>query len=118
MPAQPPKLSAWWGYSSAWKNFDEEKQGKYLPRELLANIANEVALSIWYDWHDDGTDPKEPEHHFGIVHHEYHAGRDPVYDPKPAYLAMKAFAASGIAKWLDRDWFAARAWLRRRLRPV
>jgi len=65
------------------------KQGKYLPRQWLVNLAYDVPISIWYDWHDDGRDPKEPEHHFGTVRHEYHAGRDPVYDPKPAYLAAK-----------------------------
>jgi hypothetical protein len=90
-----PIISGEWGYSSAWPGMgkDEaariEQQGKYLPREFLTNIANDVALSIWYDWHEDGTDPKEGEHHFGIVGHEYHPGRDPVYDPKPAYTAMK-----------------------------
>ena len=55
----------------------------------MSNIANDVILSIWYDWHEDGTDPKEPEHHFGTVTNEYHAGRDPVYDPKPSYVAAK-----------------------------
>ena len=43
------------------------KQGKMLPRQWLSNLANDVPLSIWYDWHDDGHDPKEPEHHFGTV---------------------------------------------------
>ena len=89
-----PILSAEWGYSAAWKNFDEEKQGRMLPRELLINLANQVPLSIWYDWHDDGKDPNEPEHHFGSVAHEYHAGRSPVYDPKPAYLAAKTLTTT------------------------
>lgn len=87
-----PIISGEWGYSSAWNDFNEEKQAKYLPRELLTNMANDVALSIWYDWHDDGKDPKEPEHHFGLVHNEYRAGHDPIYEPKPAYLAVKALA--------------------------
>jgi hypothetical protein len=94
-----PIISGEWGYSSAWTGMgkDEaariEQQGKYLPREFLTNIANDVALSIWYDWHEDGTDPKEGEHHFGIVGNAYHPGRDPVYDPKPAYTAMKTLNA-------------------------
>jgi hypothetical protein len=86
-----PILSGEWGYSSVWKDFDEAKQATYLSRMFLTNIANDVALSIWYDWHDDGTDPKEGEHHFGLVRHEYHEGREPVYDPKPAYQAAKTF---------------------------
>ena len=89
-----PILSAEWGYSSAWKDFDETKQAKMLPRQWLVNLANGVPLSIWYDWHDDGTDPKEPEHHFGTVAHAYHAGREPVYDPKPAYLAAEALTTA------------------------
>jgi len=88
-----PILSGEWGYSAAWEHFDIERQGKYLPREYLANIANDVPLSIWYDWHDDGTNPKEPEHHFGTVAAEYNAGRDPVYDPKPAYVAAQTLAS-------------------------
>lgn len=93
-----PIISGEWGYSSAWNSLGKDEtaraelQGKYLPREFLTNIANDVALSIWYDWHDDGADPKEGEHRFGIVSNEYHAGRDPVYDPKPAYTAMKALS--------------------------
>jgi hypothetical protein len=82
-------LSGEWGYSTAWRRFDETRQGRYLPRQWLVNVSNNVPLSIWYDWHDDGPDPKEPEHHFGTVLHTYHAGRDPVYDPKPAYRAAK-----------------------------
>ncbi len=85
-----------WGYSTQYPAFAgkdaaarDEQQAKWLARQFLTNIANDVALSIWYDWRDDGTNPKEPEHHFGVVAHEYHAGRDPVYDPKPAYTAMK-----------------------------
>ncbi len=82
-------LSGEWGYSSGWGNFDETKQGKMLPRQWLTNLANEVPLSIWYDWHDDGQDPKEPEHHFGTVFNPYTAGKTPVYQPKPAYLAAQ-----------------------------
>jgi hypothetical protein len=84
-----PIISGEWGYTSAWKHVDETGQGKMLPREFLTNLANGVPLSIWYDWHDDGRDPKEPEHHFGTVHHEYLAGKTPVYEPKPAYLAAQ-----------------------------
>jgi hypothetical protein len=88
-----PILSGEWGYSSVWTNYSEERQGKYLPREMLCDLWQEVPLSIWYDWHDDGTDPKEPEHHFGTVGHAYLKNRQPVYEPKPAYLAMKTLTA-------------------------
>lgn len=84
-----PIYSGEWGYSSIWAGFDDERQGKMLPRQWLINLANDVNLNIWYDWHDDGPDEKEPEHHFGTVRFPYHEGRDPVYDPKPAYVAAK-----------------------------
>jgi len=87
-----PIISGEWGYSAVWKNYDETRQGKYLPRQWLINISAGIPVSIWYDWHDDGPDPKEPEHHFGIVAHSYHAGRDPVYDPKPAYRAAQTLS--------------------------
>ena len=84
-----PIISGEWGYSTAWKDFDVERQGKYLPREWLLNQYQEIPISIWYDWHDDGTDEKEPEHHFGTVENAYHAAQTPVYTPKPAYLAAQ-----------------------------
>lgn len=112
---QIPIISGEWGYSSGWKKFDEERQAKYLPRELLVNLASGVPISIWYDWHDDGTNPNEPEHHFGTVHHEYHQGATPVYEPKPAYTAMKRMAdalkgctfAKRIDLGRDSDWALA-----------
>ena len=63
-----------------------------LARQWLVNLAAGVPISIWYDWHDDGVNPNEPEHHFGTVANEYHAGRTPVYDPKPAYIAAQTLA--------------------------
>ncbi|MCW1735065.1 cellulase family glycosylhydrolase [Anaerorudis cellulosivorans] len=91
---QIPIVSGEWGYSAAWQNYDEARQGKYLPRQWLTNIAAGIPISIWYDWHDDGSDPKEPEHHFGMVAYPYHEGRDPVYDLKPAYMAAKTLSQS------------------------
>ncbi len=84
-----PILSGEWGYSAAWQKMDAEKQGKMLPRQWLTNLSNDVPISIWYDWHDDGPDPKEPEHHFGTVLFPYREGQRPVYEPKPAYRAAQ-----------------------------
>ena len=88
-----PILSGEWGYSSVWQNYDEATQGRMLARQWLVNLANHIPLSIWYDWHDDGTDRLEPEHHFGTVANAYHAGGAPVYEPKPAYLAAKTLTS-------------------------
>lgn len=87
-------VSGEWGYSATWNRFDEDQQGKMLAREWLTNLSLQVPLSIWYDWHDDGTDSKDPEHHFGMVKFEYHQGRDPVYDPKHAYTAAKTLTST------------------------
>jgi hypothetical protein len=76
-----PIVSGEWGYSTGWKNLSEEKQAQYLARQWLFNLANDVRLSIWYDWKDDGLDPKEAEHHFGSVYHDL--------KPKPATVAAK-----------------------------
>jgi len=87
-----PVISGEWGFSAGWKGMDEETQGKYLAREFLTNLYNEAPISIWYDWHDDGVDPKEPEHHFGTVHNAYNKDGERVYEAKPAYLAARALA--------------------------
>lgn len=84
-----PIISSEWGYSAVWSGMSEQKQGELFPREMLTNAANGIPVSIWYDWQNDGPDPREPEHHFGLVRHPYHAGRDNVYEPKPAYLAAR-----------------------------
>ncbi len=79
-----PILSGEWGYSLPHFRRDAnpaEKQAQYLARQFLVNLMNDVRLSIWYDWHDDGPDPNEYEHNFGTVTH--------TYEPKPTYLAAK-----------------------------
>jgi hypothetical protein len=85
-------ISSEWGYSSVWRGMSEEKQGQFLARQWLTNVANDIPLSIWYDWRDDGSDPADPEHHFGLVSNAYREGRELVYDPKPAYLAAKTIS--------------------------
>lgn len=87
-----PIVSSEWGYSSAWRGMTEEKQAARLSRELLTNAANGIPISIWYDWRNDGSDPSEAEHNFGLVRNAYQAGRDQVYEPKAAYLAAKTFS--------------------------
>jgi len=84
-----PIISGEWGFSSAWPGIDEAKQSALLTRELLTNIANDIRMSIWYDWREDGTDPRDPEHHFGLVYNAYLSDHAQVYQPKPAYLATK-----------------------------
>jgi hypothetical protein len=82
-----PILSGEWGYTAA--QVPREMQGKLLAREILFNLYSGIPLSIWYDWRDDGPDPKNGEHNFGCVANAHHKDREPVLDPKPAYLAAR-----------------------------
>jgi len=78
-----------WGYSNVnWdKNpLSNQQQAQYLARMFLTNLYQEIAVSIWYDWKNDGTDPNEREHNFGTVGHDL--------QPKPAYLAAKTLASA------------------------
>jgi hypothetical protein len=47
------------------------RQAEYLIRHWLFNIAHDIDLNIWYDWHDDGPDPDNPEHNFGMIKFNY-----------------------------------------------
>lgn len=77
-----PIVSGEWGYSTAEGRFSEAEQARYIVREYLANLASGVNLSIFYDWKDDGPDPKENEHRFGTVRQDL--------SPKPSFLAAKS----------------------------
>jgi polysaccharide biosynthesis protein PslG len=82
-------ISSEWGYSSAWSSMSEERQAIMLTRQFLTNLANGIPLSIWYDWQDDGVDPNEDEHHFGLVRYTDKSGTSFAPEPKPAFLAAK-----------------------------
>jgi len=95
-----PIISGEWGYSNVnWDSsrLSDEKQGQYLARMFLTNLHQNVPVSIWYDWKNDGIDPNEREHNFGTVTHEL--------KPKLAYLAAKTLstilAGYSIEKRLD-----------------
>jgi hypothetical protein len=76
-----PILSGEWGYSTFSKGVSLDTQAAYAARQQLVNLLNDVSLSIWYDWKNDGNDPNENEHNFGTVL--------PDLQPKPSYLALQ-----------------------------
>lgn len=88
-----PIISSEWGYSSASFNVGEEKQASLLARQILINQSQGIALSIWYDWRDDGRNPSEIEHHFGTVFASPYPQRELLYDPKPAYRAAQTLTS-------------------------
>ncbi|MCB8932408.1 MAG: hypothetical protein H6534_03105 [Chthonomonadaceae bacterium] len=79
-----PLLSGEWGYSERYPGQNAQTQADYAVRQYVANLASGVAMSIWYDWKDDGSDPLEIEHHFGTVATDLRE--------KPAYEAIQAAA--------------------------
>jgi polysaccharide biosynthesis protein PslG len=89
-----PIIASEFGYSSVWPGMDEAKQAAMLAREWLTDVSNDVVLTVWYDWRDDGPDPKNPEDHFGLVGlPPAAAGSVPPAAPyriKPAYLAAQS----------------------------
>jgi len=51
-------------------------------------------VTIWYDWHDDCTNNSYDECLFGTVDYQYYPGRNPIYTPKPAYLAAQTLTTN------------------------
>jgi polysaccharide biosynthesis protein PslG len=80
-----PIVCGEWGYSTAWKRIDDLTQADYLARMFQLSRQENIPLTIWYDWRDDGDNPKEQEHRFGLIR------RSPTgaFDPKPAYFAAR-----------------------------
>lgn len=74
-----------WPTGSSPRAVSETVQARNLTRSQLLAIANGVGRYTTYDFKDDGTNPDEVEHRFGIVRNE----ADPrgAYTPKPAYVA-------------------------------
>lgn len=80
-----PIIAGEWGYSLInWDNtpLTPIDQAQYMVRMYLVNLSQDIPVSIWYDWKDDGINPENREHHFGTVAHDL--------TPKPAYPSAKA----------------------------
>ena len=52
------------------------------PRALLTVWALGLPVAVWYDLRDDGEDPRNPEHNYGLL--------DPKNAAKPAMTAINA----------------------------
>ena len=76
-----PVLCSEWGYASHTKGVPLETQAAFLARQQLADLLNNVPISIWYDWMNDGTDPAYNENNFGVVTNDLAR--------KPAYVAVQ-----------------------------
>lgn len=76
-----PILSGEWGFASTTNGYSEGQQAQFLTRQWLVNLMHDINVNIWYDWRDDGLEPDNPEHNFGIVHNDYSV--------KPAFQAAQ-----------------------------
>ncbi|MDR3687961.1 MAG: cellulase family glycosylhydrolase [Fimbriimonas sp.] len=74
-------ISSEWGYASQEGGAGLEQQADYATRQYLANLTGGANLSIWYDWKNDGLNPKDPECNFGTV--------DTTLTAKPAYSQIE-----------------------------
>ena len=74
-----PIINTEWGYSLTWVS--REQQAAYFVRLALVNLLNGLPVSIWYDWQDDGADPRQMNDNFGLL---TWTGQ-----PTPAYLAAR-----------------------------
>lgn len=54
-----------------------------------------IGAYIWYDLHDDGIEPTEPEHHFGLVTNDY--------QPKPGYAALQTLIGQLAPRKFERQ---------------
>ena len=101
-PERRPRLvSGEWGWATCASNttgavescngasgetLTQEEQASRLVRQRLVNDLSSVAISIWYDWQDDGNDRKTGEENFGSVH-SYSNSSFPAGVPKTAFQA-------------------------------
>lgn len=102
--AKMPIISGEWGYATHQGGVSLDTQASFIVRQQMANLFYGVPISIWYDWTNDGPDPKEREHNFGTVTSDL--------KPKPSYTAVKAMTRSLSGFAIDhritledsRDW--------------
>jgi len=62
----------------------EVVQARTLVKKLCLAMARGSMGYTWYDLRNDGTDPENPEHNFGLLTSDFH--------PKPAYSAFNTMA--------------------------
>jgi hypothetical protein len=83
------------GYSSAapalGQDVDtrERTQATYFSRQILGDVANDIALSIWSDWRDDSNRSGDGARGSGIVQFQGVQNGKAFFRQKPACTAMK-----------------------------
>ena len=75
---------AWPAHQGACGISEQEQAENLVKMFLLARTMPFIKGIWWYDLQNDGPDPKNREHNFGLLDHELR--------PKPAYLALQQFS--------------------------
>lgn len=96
-----PDLPIWitekgWHTSTSAVGVSEAAQARDLVRSQLVALADGVESYTTYDLMDDGLDPAEPEHRFGVIRNPGDARGAMV--PKPAYVAQAVLARAIVGR--------------------
>jgi hypothetical protein len=81
-----PKAVADQVYESLSNRITEDVQALYIVRIYVLLLAAGAEKVYWYDFMNDGNDPRNGEHNFGLIRHPGDARGD--YAPKPSYVAV------------------------------
>ena len=80
-----------WGFpnhiereAKQYAGYTSEAQAKYALRRFAQTLGLGIEVSIWYDLWEDGNNPYEAEHRFGMIARNY--------EPKPVYQAVQRLA--------------------------
>ncbi|MDR1283090.1 MAG: hypothetical protein LBK99_20045 [Opitutaceae bacterium] len=82
-----------WGFPSyqepraglIYSGVTEEAQAKYALRRFMQSLALGINVSVWYDLKNDGSNPHDAEHNFGLL--------DTRNKPKPVWHAIRRLAS-------------------------
>ena len=90
LPSNPPVWDTEWGYSSSWYGSGHdtgprERQAVLASREVLTSWSLGFPIAVYYDVRDDGVDPANNEHNFGLLANDY--------SDKPAMVALRTLSS-------------------------
>ena len=87
-----------WAYSSTWYGDghaaeSRHRQAVFASREMLTSWALGFPIAVYYDVRDDGTDPAEKEHNFGLLANDY--------TDKPSMVALRTLSSIAVGRALS-----------------
>ncbi len=91
-----PSYTAPEGHTGFHRPLTERQQADVLARMMILHLAAGITKVFYYDFYEDGSDPTNAEHRFGII-------RCGSMEPKPAVVAY-----ANVIHWLTDAEFAGR----------